>query len=190
MTDPREAGWSWLMGKLYGLIQRNPASNRTVAALAELTGDDMVLDVGCGAGGALKAASRTVPENQLSGADPTPALVTTARKRLPEADIEVAVAEDLPFDDRSFSVVWTISSFHHWTHPRQGLEELLRVLAPGGRLLLAEHRNKKDGGHGLSDREANQLIATLGEIGFEDVHSSQHGSGRKLTVVTGRRSPA
>lgn len=183
-------GWPWIFGKVYALLQRNPASNRALFELADVRPSDRILDVGCGAGGALVLAAEVVGEGNLAGADPTKALAATARKRLPEARIEVAPAEDLPFDEGSFNLVWTIASHHHWHDSRSGLREIFRVLEPGGRLLLAEHRMRRDGGHGLSEREAERLRVTLGELGFEAVEIRRHGKGRRALIVLAARRPA
>lgn len=185
MSETHESGWPWLFGKLYALIQRNPASNRAVFELAELKPDDRVLDVGCGAGAALVLAADVVGPDRVAGADPTAGLASTARKRLPESRIEIAPAEALPFDDDSFTVVWSIASHHHWKDSETGLREIKRVLAPGGRLLLAEHRMRKDGGHGLSDAEAERLGDDVEALGFEKATVLRHGAGgRTLTVIS------
>lgn len=182
-------GWPWLLGKLYALLQRNPVSNQVVVELAELRPGDRVLDVGCGAGGALVGAAEVVGEENVAGVDPTAALASTARSRVPGAKVEIGVAEDLPFPDESFTVVWTIASQHHWDDPRAGLAEVRRVLEPGGRLLLAEAWKRKDGGHGLSDPEAERLKKTLGEIGFEKIETVMTRAGRRKMVVVVTHRP-
>jgi ubiquinone/menaquinone biosynthesis C-methylase UbiE len=52
---------------------------------------------------------------------------------LQEADIHA-----MPFPDRSFDLVMSYSCFHHWRHPRQGLEECIRVLKEGGLLFVVD----------------------------------------------------
>lgn len=162
-------GWSWLAGKLYGAIYRNPKSNRVVVEAAELQPGEQVLDIGCGAGKALVEAARVVGAENCSGVDPTPTLAETARQRLPGGRIEVAVAEELPFEENLFDVVWAISSPHHWEDRHAGLEEVSRVLRPGGRFLLAEQRKRRPGGHGLTDAEAATTAREMTAIGFADV---------------------
>jgi ubiquinone/menaquinone biosynthesis C-methylase UbiE len=176
-------GWSWLSGKFYAVLRRNPPSNRVVAELAALDSDDRVLDIGCGAGAAMVLAAQTVDVESVAGVDPTAALASTARSRLPGARVEVAVAEDLPFPDESFTVVWTISSHHHWDDSRAGLAEVRRVLKPDGRLLLAEAWKRREEGHGLTDGEAERLKTTLGEVGFEKVEVVRTQAGRRKMLV-------
>lgn len=164
-----ERGWPWLAGKFYAIVWRNPKSNLVVAEAADLKPGEKVLDIGCGAGKALVVAAETVGMDNCFGVDPTAALAETARKRLPGGQVEVAVAEDLPFPADSFDVVWTIASPHHWDDRHLGLEEAARVLRPGGRFLLAEQRRRKEGGHGLTDSEATATARELEEVGLERV---------------------
>lgn len=164
-----ERGWSWLFGKFYAIVWRNPKSNRVVVEAADLQPGEKVLDIGCGAGKALVVAADVVGMENCFGVDPTPALAETARKRLRGGQVEVAAAEDLPFADDTFDAVWTISSPHHWEDRSQGLKEAARVLRPGGRFLLAEQRKRQEGGHGLTDSEAAATAGELEEVGLERV---------------------
>jgi ubiquinone/menaquinone biosynthesis C-methylase UbiE len=95
-------------------------------------------------------------------------MVGRAAKRVPNAEVRVGSAEEIPFPDGHFTVVINVSSFHHWVDRDAGLRETLRVLAPGGRLLIMEGVIK-DGkeGHGLNQTELDSLAARLLEIGYE-----------------------
>jgi len=74
-----------------------------------------VLDVGCG-GGAL-ARVLTARGAQVTGVDPQPEALATARARVPEARFEAAGAEALPFADASFDAVVFLNSLHHVPGP-------------------------------------------------------------------------
>jgi ubiquinone/menaquinone biosynthesis C-methylase UbiE len=47
-------------------------------------------------------------------------------------------AEQLPWDDASFDSVVSVNTFHHLERPKGVLEEMLRVLKPGGKLVLCD----------------------------------------------------
>ncbi len=49
-----------------------------------------------------------------------------------------AHAEDLPFPDAEFDLVLSTLTFHHWHDQPRGIAEVARVIAPGGRWLLAD----------------------------------------------------
>jgi ubiquinone/menaquinone biosynthesis C-methylase UbiE len=97
-----------------------------------------VLDVGCGTGRLLEKAGGLWPTARLLGVDPAPGMIEVARRRIPQATIEVAGAEALPLPDASVDLVLTCVSLHHWKDRGQGLREAARVLRPGGQLCLAD----------------------------------------------------
>jgi ubiquinone/menaquinone biosynthesis C-methylase UbiE len=103
--------------------------------------------------------------------------------RFTNVEFVVAGVEDLPFPDASFDLVWTIHAFHHWEDRNRGIAECLRVLEPGGRLLIAESETR--GGHGLDPSGAAELADTLREAGFASTSIAK--PDREL-VVTGVRA--
>jgi ubiquinone/menaquinone biosynthesis C-methylase UbiE len=159
--------WSGLFAAFYSLVWRNPASNRVVIEHAGVGPGDRVLDIGCGPGAALESAARSGAE--VYGVDPSPSMVARAGRRVPEATVVEGSAESLPFPDATFSHVLAISTFHHWASPEAGLDEVRRVLLPGGRFLNVERRLKagKDG-HGLDPAGAEVVSQQLADNGFRD----------------------
>ncbi|SRR6266511_3298006 len=99
-----------------------------------------VLDVGCGTGALLRRAASRFPEAELVGVDPADQMIERARTRTPAASrarFICASAAKLPFDNDSFDLVVSTMSFRFWPHSA-GLREVRRILAPGGRLVLAD----------------------------------------------------
>ena len=93
------------------------------------------LDVGCGEGRFCRLL--TERGTKTVGVDPTEALIQTARERHPEGRYDIAVAENLPFDDASFDLVVSYLTLIDIPDFRSGLKEMARVLKPGGSLLIA-----------------------------------------------------
>ena len=93
-----------------------------------------LLDVACGSGGFLRRAA----DRDLSvvGVDVSPVAIELAHERVPEADLHVGDAEELPFADSSFDVVTCLGSLEHFPSPEAGAAEIARVLAPDGRAIL------------------------------------------------------
>lgn len=175
--------WSRLKSEIYALLGPNPKSNRMVAESADLEHAHVVLDVGCGPGAAVRAASGSV--TRAVGVDRSEPMIAIARrrsKRFENVEFLTAGAEDLPFPDAAFDRVWTIHSFHHWQDRPGGIAECRRVLKPAGRLLIVE--SDTSSAHGLDPTRAAELADDLRAAGF--VNASVSKPGRQM-VVTGVR---
>ncbi|MEO8159731.1 MAG: methyltransferase domain-containing protein [Betaproteobacteria bacterium] len=109
--------------------------------------DDTVLDVACGGGNVVCAFAKVV--RQATGIDLTPAMLDRARAMARENELanvswDSGQATALPYADGSFSVVVTRFSFHHFIDPLAVLKEMVRVCAPGGRVLVADMHASTD----------------------------------------------
>src|SRR5699024_775544 len=137
------AGFGVVASRVYGFFTRNSRTARSVVDHAGPESGDRVLHVGCGARrGVARAAERTQVSTGAAG-DPCRRCVKRVRSRVPAADERVPGAEDRPVADRSFTVIWSVASMHHWDDRDRGLADLGRTLAPGGRRLLAEKALKR-----------------------------------------------
>lgn len=103
-----------------------------------------VLDVGCGTGQVTREMARRMGgQGEVTGLDPSTAMLQVARETPVNPDSapivwQEGVGEALPFPDRHFDRVtaqFSIRNMHDW---RQGLSEMVRVLKPGGRLVILE----------------------------------------------------
>jgi ubiquinone/menaquinone biosynthesis C-methylase UbiE len=180
--SPRVGGFSRLGARFYAWFNRDPESNRLVTELAELVPSDRVLDVGCGPGAAVARAADVVGAEQVAAVDPSPAFVRMVGDRVPGADVREAGAETLPFADGTFTVVWSISAMHHWPDRDAGLAEARRVLAPGGRLLIAERLLSRPG-HGITTGDVHEVVGQLSSAGVGEVSATEHRIGRKTMLV-------
>ena len=61
-----------------------------------------MLDVGCGTGLLTAELAAVVGADSVSAVDPSEPFVDACRRRVPGADVHLATAEDLPFDDAAF----------------------------------------------------------------------------------------
>jgi SAM-dependent methyltransferase len=113
-------------------------------AAPEIEGTGGILDVGCGTGWCLRALVETgVRPERVHGIDIQPERVAAARQAVPGAEIEVGDAHHLRFPDESFALViqlTLLSSLGSHRAIRKALGEGMRVLAPGGLLLIYEPR--------------------------------------------------
>jgi ubiquinone/menaquinone biosynthesis C-methylase UbiE len=147
--------------------------------LASIQPGEQVLDVGCGTGTlVLEVARKVGREGRVVGIDPSTEQISRARSKAARHDVPVAfqigVIEQLPFSDQTFDVVLSSLMMHHLPAPlkRQGLAEIDRVLKPGGRLVIADFKPKKErkgqaarfhaGGSSMQD-----LASMVSNAGFE-----------------------
>jgi SAM-dependent methyltransferase len=109
-----------------------------VANAADIQSGQRVLDVECGTGIlAREVALRTGSTGTVIGIDPNPGMIAVAKQLAPSIEWREGVAESLPFPDQSFDAVVSQFGLMFFRDQRQALREMLRVLAPGGRLAVA-----------------------------------------------------
>jgi SAM-dependent methyltransferase len=93
---------------------------------------ERVLEIGCGTGCDLLQFAKHGAE--AVGVDITPEHIRLARERVGQlAEVRQAEATTLPFPDNSFDYVYSHGVLHHIDDPRRVVEEIFRVLRPGGR---------------------------------------------------------
>jgi ubiquinone/menaquinone biosynthesis C-methylase UbiE len=134
-----------VVSRLFGL---RPIHQRMVT-LAGLSAGQRVLDVGCGTGNLLRVTARAHPGVDLTGLDPDPRMLARARRKT-TARLDRGFAQELPYADGEFDVVFSSLMLHHLddTGGNEMLAEVLRVLRPDGVLVLADIVNHgHDHGH-------------------------------------------
>ncbi len=137
--------YDWLLSAItFGLEGR---FRRRVVEAAGIGEGDRVLDIGCGTGTlAIEAARRVGASGRVEGVDPAPEMIERAKTKAEAAGVDagfrLAAIEDLPYPDDHFDVVLNTLVYHHLPGPVQqkGLEEMRRVLAPGGRLFIVDFK--------------------------------------------------
>jgi ubiquinone/menaquinone biosynthesis C-methylase UbiE len=142
-----------------------------------------IIDVGCGTGRLLRAASVRWPQVQLFGVDPAEQMVAEANRLNPNVIFKLAPAESLPFPDQTADIVLSSLSFHHWANQKKGLQEIARVLRLGGLFCLADHNIillAKLFGEKVKSRE--QIRALMTGAGF-NVRQQQR-LGMRFVLIT------
>jgi SAM-dependent methyltransferase len=108
-----------------------------------------LLHVGCGTGTALDLAARQGAE--VAGLDASVELLKIARDRLPDADLRVADAAELPYDRGCFDQVMAFDAIQYIEPPAVAVAELARVTRPGGSVVIGLW-------HNWSGREASAFL--------------------------------
>ena len=178
-----------ISARIYRLFNRDPESNRIVVDLLDLTPDQRVLEVGCGPGAAIEYAAKRIGPERVAAVEPSATFVDMARKRVPGADVRIGSATDIPFDDGTFDVIWSIAAMHHWPERDPGLAAQTAKLAPGGRLFVVERLLDKPG-HGITPEQTEDVVAYLKRLGHDDVRSFTRPNGKKTIQFIEARKPA
>ena len=106
------------IGKSYALGRRtDPEIEAQIHA--KLQGATSILNVGAGTG------SYEPSDIMVTAVEPSEAMIS--QRKLSSAPVTKAQAENLPFDDASFSHCMTILSMHHWDNRKKGFAEIKRV---------------------------------------------------------------
>lgn len=95
---------------------------------------ERILEEGCGVGMYIKALLPYADE--VYGFDVEPDYLRQAAQNVPEAPIQQAVCEALPFGDDTFDLILNHEVLEHVTDDRAAASEIVRVLKPGGRAVI------------------------------------------------------
>lgn len=109
-----------------------------VAEAAHTGPGDRALDVACGTGVLARALfARAGTSGVVDGLDPDPGMLAVAALSAPAITWQQGVAEALPYPDQSFDVVASQFGLMFFANRATAVAEMVRVLAPGGRLAVA-----------------------------------------------------
>jgi SAM-dependent methyltransferase len=119
----------------------DPGALRAIVAAASPSPDDTLLDVACGGGIVVCAFAPHV--RHATGIDMTPAMLDRARalaadKLVGNVSWQVGDVAALPHPDSAFTIVVTRFAVHHFFDPSAVLREMVRVCAPGGRIIVVD----------------------------------------------------
>ncbi len=101
-----------------------------------------VAEIGCGRGGGSAWLAHHKQPAHITGVDLSTNAIHFCRQRHQASNLSYIQgdAEDLPFENESLDIVLNLESSHHYPNMAKFLEEVFRVLKPGGHFLLADYR--------------------------------------------------
>ncbi len=122
-------------GKGEGMEKGHGPVGRQAIQLMRVPAEARVLDVGCGSGWATRLLSGYAINGQVTGIDISDEMIRVARESstaFPNADFELASAEQLPFADNEFTHAFSMESLYYYANLPKALAEIHRVLRTGG----------------------------------------------------------
>lgn len=139
VEDPLKA---WIGGNSseYYLRLKAEEINRHLHSLGVDAGKLVALDVGCGTGAAAGMVHSRFAA--LYGVDSSRGMIERAKQlSLPGVSFQISDGKALPFEKNFFDFIYSMSLFHHVSpeHRSHTLEEMVRVLKPGGWIFTFEH---------------------------------------------------
>ncbi|MBN1916147.1 methyltransferase domain-containing protein [Candidatus Dojkabacteria bacterium] len=111
----------------YGLERRLKMVRKLV-----ILDDKKILDAGCGIGMFMEKFSEF--SSNIYGFDPDPRKIELAKKKF--KNVTISGAEKLPYKNNSFDIIWFHEVLEHVDNDRKSVRELVRVLKPGGKLII------------------------------------------------------
>jgi len=153
-------------------------------------GGKTVLEISCGHGGGASYLVRTRGPASYVGLDLNPGGIGFCQKRhaaVPGLRFVRGDAERLPFADGAFEVVINVEASHCYAQFPRFLDEVARVLKPGGHFLYADFRFTDDGGVVKWEKalkEAPLRMIAMREINAEVRRGMERNAARSEGLVT------
>ena len=129
-TDPDEQARLARLGTL---------TNEAFLQFLEFEPTSIILDVGCGLGILTHRVAELAGSGTVWGIERSADQLAKAVRDLPNLHFQQADAEDLPFEDNTFDVVFCRYLLEHVSQPVQVLKEMRRVLKLGGKVFVQEN---------------------------------------------------
>lgn len=149
---------------------------------------DTIVDIGCGGGRTVGKLAAAAPNGRTYGIDYSDTSVAASMKAnralisSGRVEIRQASVSQLPFPDCVFDLATAIETHYYWPNLKADLAEILRVLKPGGALMIAAEAYKG----GKYDRVLRRLemLQQRGIMNYAHLTVSEH---RDLLTAAGYR---
>ncbi|MEM5017654.1 class I SAM-dependent methyltransferase [Metabacillus indicus] len=169
--------------------QHKPETLWTIKLL-NIEHDERVLELGCGAGYAMKLILNKTSAEEVVGVDISPTIIRSAAIRnknslyAKKAQLIQANVNMLPLEDESFHRVFSIHTIYFWDDLSETLSEIFRVLKPGGSFVITLCDGKNDEvWEGIRSMMEERLIPVAKEIGFFNVRLLKGPNSREFHTI-------
>ena len=177
------------LGRMMLRIMNHAHNGLTLWGLSKLKPCQVVLDVSCGGGNAIHLMTEMNHFSHIFGIDFSPDAVSLTtdknRKDIENGIVTVLQASvlELPFESNFFDAVTTFQSHYHWSDILASMQEIYRVLKPGGQFVLVAEVYKIKY-HMKEYNSIEQTITLFEDSKFKDINLV---SNIKYICVTGNK---
>ncbi|OUR77777.1 hypothetical protein A9Q83_09670 [Alphaproteobacteria bacterium 46_93_T64] len=194
---------SGLLGYLVAFIMASETEPENVQTLnlLEMKPNDKILEVGCGHGETLRSAAKRCVNLSVTGIDFSDVMLNVARRRNRKlitsghVKIDKGDSANLPYLNDGFNKIYSVHTIYFWQNPEIHLQEILRVLTPGGQFVLG-FRSGDDAAFAekfpasiYNLRTAAKIDALLRQCGFRQVRlQKQNISGHIMYWITASKT--
>jgi len=142
-----------------------------IMEMLSISRGERVIDVGCGPGNYTPYLAEVSESGLVVGIDGSRAMVATAAKRGGGDNLAYVVGDAcaLPFEDGSFDAACCVGVIHMVDRPMVALDEMIRVLAPGGRLAIFATRRRR--------RTETRVLRGIWFFGRDELTRAMEGRG-------------
>lgn len=175
------------------MVRQHKTETNWSLELLNIQHGDRILELGCGAGYAIKLILEKNLAEEIVGLDISPTILRSARirnkKAINEKRVKLVQANlnKLPFHNENFNTVFSIQTIYFWTDIATTLSEIFRVLKPKGVVILTFSDGKEDETwEGIRGITENQVIPSMKNAGFRDVSFVRGPDSRGYHTVTVR----
>ena len=185
--------WSLPLYDPFVKLLGGDAARRVLLDQAALQPGQCILDVGCGTGSLAVLIKCLHPQVEVVGLDPDPKALKRAQYKAGKSALAIqfdqGFASELPYPEGAFDRVFSTLMFHHLERDEKTgmLQEVRRVLRPGGFLNLLDFGGPEEGAysfwarlfhssHRLKDNAEHQILALLRQAGFASAKKVNQGA--------------
>ncbi|MRX72364.1 methyltransferase domain-containing protein [Bacillus lacus] len=179
-----------ILGKIAGKVMswENQEINEWTVEKLEIQSGDNVLEIGYGPGYGIEYILSNYEGTSVDGADVSETMKEQAGKRL-QSFIEEGRArlwavdiEKAELEKESYDRVLSVNNYTIWDSPREGLENVVAALRPGGRAAITMQPRQEDAATEKTKKYAKQIQDDFLACGMENIEVSYKDVRPELTV--------
>jgi ubiquinone/menaquinone biosynthesis C-methylase UbiE len=173
----------WVMSRIFDY--GNVTINNFMNELLSLRENDHVLEIGFGTGKLLVEMAETINSGLIEGIDFSDTMVCIAEKKARKYITEGKVLirqgdfENTVFNENSFDKICSANTVYFWPHPDNCLNKILKILKPGGKLILAFEDKKQ-----LERRPLNPNVFRFYDQGEINHLLIRNGFSRDINILS------